>query len=336
MTDVAHELSLEIGDGSEHAACDDVALDLAEPQLDLVEPRGVRGSEVQMNLRVRFEELFDRLTLVSREVIGDHVDLFAAGLIDHDVGQEGDKLRGRVPLGGLAKHLAGLGVEGHIQRQGTVTEVSKAMAFKSARRERQHRIFAIQSLNVRLFVHAENSSVRRRVQIKTDDISRLLLKVRIVRGHVALDAMGLQAVLAPNPRDHHVADAKALGQLARRPVRRVARCMARALQDPRFQLRREHRGHLAYMPAIESRDALLGESLAPAGHKAAATVDAFGGLVPRMAVGQQQYQPRSSGIFRPIRPAVGSPCQFHTLRIRQGDGVCHGHHYSLQMAVTVH
>jgi hypothetical protein len=38
MADIAHELFLQIGDGSEHAAGDDIALDLAEPQLDLVEP----------------------------------------------------------------------------------------------------------------------------------------------------------------------------------------------------------------------------------------------------------------------------------------------------------
>ena len=63
MADVAHELSLEIRDRSEHAASDDVALDLAEPQLDLVEPGGVGRSEVQMNLRVRFQEVFDRLLL---------------------------------------------------------------------------------------------------------------------------------------------------------------------------------------------------------------------------------------------------------------------------------
>ena len=51
VADVAHELSLEVGDGSEHASGDDVALDLAEPQLDLVEPGGVGRSEVQVNLR---------------------------------------------------------------------------------------------------------------------------------------------------------------------------------------------------------------------------------------------------------------------------------------------
>ena len=105
--------------------------------------------------------------------------------------------------------------------------------------------------------------------------------------------------------------------------------MARALQNPRFQLRREYRGNLAYVAAVEPRDPLLSESLAPAGHKASATLDPFRSFVPCMAIGQQQDQPGSAGIFGSIRAAVGSPSQFHTLRVRQGDGVCHGRHYSL-------
>ena len=148
--------------------------------------------------------------------------------------------------------------------------------------------------------------------------------------------MGLEAVLAPHARHHHVADIQMSGELARGPVRRGTGCMARTVQNPRFQLWGEHRGDLADMPAVESGDALLGESLAPAGHKAAAAVDALRSFVPRVAIGQQQNQSCSSGILRPIRPAGGSPSQFHTLRVRQGDGVCHRHHYSLQMTVTVH
>jgi hypothetical protein len=64
---------------------------------------------------MRVEEVFDRLALVSREVVGDHMDLFAARLIDHDVGQEGDELRGGVPLSGLAQHLASLYRAGSIR-----------------------------------------------------------------------------------------------------------------------------------------------------------------------------------------------------------------------------
>jgi hypothetical protein len=83
------------------------------------------------------------------------------------------------------------------------------------------------------------------------------------------------------------------------------------------------------MPAVEPRDPLFDESFVPARDKAAAALDPFGYFIPRMAFGQQQDQPRSPGIFRPIRSAVRSPCQFHTLRIRQLDSVCHRRKYSL-------
>ena len=36
LTDVSHELSLQIRDGSEYTSRDDIALDFAEPQLDLI------------------------------------------------------------------------------------------------------------------------------------------------------------------------------------------------------------------------------------------------------------------------------------------------------------
>jgi hypothetical protein len=89
------------------------------------------------------------------------------------------------------------------------------------------------------------------------------------------------------------------------------------------------------MPAVESGYALLHKSFAPASHKTPAAADALGYLIPRMALGQQQDQPRPSGIFGPIRPAIGSSCQFHKLRIRQRYRVSHERDYSLQMAVTV-
>jgi hypothetical protein len=38
LTDVSQELSLQIRGGSEYTSRDDIALDLAEPQLDLIVP----------------------------------------------------------------------------------------------------------------------------------------------------------------------------------------------------------------------------------------------------------------------------------------------------------
>ena len=64
----------------------------------------------------------------------------------------------------------------------------------------------------------------------------------------------------------------------------------------------------AALPAVESRDTLLGKSSAPTSNKTPAAVDALRHVIPGMTLGQQQNQPRPPGIFGPIRPASGSPC----------------------------
>ena len=52
LTDVTHEFSLQVGNAGEHTTGDDVALDLAEPQLNLVQPRRVGRGEVQVNFPI--------------------------------------------------------------------------------------------------------------------------------------------------------------------------------------------------------------------------------------------------------------------------------------------
>src|SRR5882757_3008710 len=113
LTDVSQELSLQIRDGSEYTSRDDVALDLAKPQLDLIQPRGIGRSEVQVNLGMRRQKVRDRPALVSRDVVGE---------------KRGELGRG-VPCSRFAEHLPGLGVESGIQRQSAVTKVFKTMPF---------------------------------------------------------------------------------------------------------------------------------------------------------------------------------------------------------------
>src|SRR5260221_10623977 len=111
----------------------DVALDLGKPELDLVEPGGIGRGEVQVNLRMSIQKVVDLSRLVSREVVGNHVDLFAARLVDDDVGQERDELRRCVSHGRLAEYLACLGVERRVQGQRAVPEVLKAVSLGASR-----------------------------------------------------------------------------------------------------------------------------------------------------------------------------------------------------------
>jgi len=93
VPDVLHELSSQVGQRREHAAGNDVALDLREPEFNLVEPRGVGGSEVQVNIPMSIQKVFDLPRLMGREVVGNDVDFFASWLVDDEVCQKGDKLR---------------------------------------------------------------------------------------------------------------------------------------------------------------------------------------------------------------------------------------------------
>ena len=178
MADVSHEIALQVGNGSEHAAGDDVALDLREPQLDPVEPGRVRRGEMQVNLRMRRQEFLNQVGLVGRVVIRDHVDHFAARLVDHQVGEKGDELSRGVPGRRLAQYFGGFRVERGIQRQRAVALILEAVG--ASRREWQHRVEPVEGLNGRLLAHAENRRVLRRVQVETDDVGGFGLEVRIV------------------------------------------------------------------------------------------------------------------------------------------------------------
>ena len=78
------------------------------------------------------------------------------------------------------------------------------MPLDSSWRELQDRIFTIQSLSGRLLIDTENRSVLPRIQVHADAAGSLLFKLRIVRGHIAFQAMRPQQVLASHTRNRHV------------------------------------------------------------------------------------------------------------------------------------
>ena len=73
--DVAHELAPQIRSRGEDAAVDEVALDFGEPELDLVQPRGIGRREVQSHIPVQRQERAHPLGLMRGEVVEDEVNL---------------------------------------------------------------------------------------------------------------------------------------------------------------------------------------------------------------------------------------------------------------------
>jgi len=105
-----------------------------------------------------------------------------------------------------------------------VAVVLEAVTFGASRRERQDGIETVQGLNGGLLIDAEHGRMLRRAQIKAEDVSGFAFEFRIVAGHVAFEAVRLQARFLPNAMHRVFADTERRGQLAATPVRRpVAR-----------------------------------------------------------------------------------------------------------------
>jgi len=73
------------------------------------------------------EEVPHELGLVRREIVGDDMDFLAQGLVDDDIGEEGDEFSRSVSFSGLSQNLTRLGIESGVQRQRAVAVVLEAM-----------------------------------------------------------------------------------------------------------------------------------------------------------------------------------------------------------------
>ena len=339
VTNVLEDLTLQIGDGREDTAREDVALDLREPQLDLIQPRRIRRRKVQVHARMLRQERADLLGLMRRQIVENDVNLGRRGLRRHNLGQKCQEVRAGVS-GRLAEDFAGLRIERRIQRQRAVPLVFEAVTLRPSRREREPRIDAIERLNRGLLVEAEDHGVLRRGEIQTDHIGCLRLEIRIGGAHVTLEAMRLEPGPLPGPLHERVAAQAERGRERpgaplRRPVRRR---LSRPRQDPRFESRRQHGRCVFAIPALESGDARFEEALLPLGDRA-------GTLAQRdqLAVGGARGQPQDDA--RPARE-VGATAARARQRLQRGafvggqgdlvDRVWHAPHYHLHLSSTSH
>ena len=64
--DVANELTREVTHRTEYATCNDISLDSREPELHLVEPRGIGRSEVELYVGMLLKKAGDLPGLVRR------------------------------------------------------------------------------------------------------------------------------------------------------------------------------------------------------------------------------------------------------------------------------
>ena len=155
---------------------------------------------MDVDLGMGGQKVLDELGFMGREIIGDDVDLASQRLGGYDLGQKVDEFGAGMALSGLRKDFSAAGIKGCVQRKGAVAVILKAMSLGSARRKRQNRIQAVQGLDGRLFVHAKDDGMIRRVQIEADNVRGLLLEVGILAQQVTAQPVRLKTVASPNPR----------------------------------------------------------------------------------------------------------------------------------------
>ena len=68
MADIAHDLAVEVGLGFEDAACNEISLDLGEPDLDLIEPRGIGRGEMELDVGMGAQKSLNGFGFMSRRL----------------------------------------------------------------------------------------------------------------------------------------------------------------------------------------------------------------------------------------------------------------------------
>ena len=141
-----------------------------------------------------------------------------------------------VPLPAQSEHLSGGDVQGGEQRRRAVPNVVVGVAFGVAEAHRQRRLGAVERLNLRLFVHAQDYRVVGRVEVQPDDVAHLLDEKRVGRQLEGLRQMRFDAEEGEPALHRALGKALGLPQGARAPVRGgVGRPLQRAV---------DHRRHL--------------------------------------------------------------------------------------------
>jgi hypothetical protein len=332
--DRARDFAGEVACGSEDATGDQIALNFGEPDFDLIEPGRVSRGEMEVNVRMKGEELSDRPGLVCRKVVGDNVDFLFRGLRGDHVGQEGDQLSAGVAVGCLSQDLPGSRIQSRIERKSAVAKVFEPVALGTAGRKRQDRVKPVQGLDGALFIDGENRRVHWRVEVETNDIGRLGLKIGIVAGQVPPETMGLKTSLAPDLRDVRLGRSQLSGQSAGTPVGGSSARFAvqSPVDNPCFELLAARGGLTAAMPAVESSQSILAETLPPQAHGVDAAALATADRPQRKPTTEIENDASPAAIFAASAPAVGHLHKFPAFRRTNNKRCCHAFQHSLAVS----
>ena len=119
--------------------------------------------------------------------------------------------------------LPGGQIQRGIQARGAVADVVVAGPRRGARQHREHRLGAVERLDLGLLIDAEHHRPFRRVQVEPDHVADLLDEQRILGQFPRILFVRSQSERPPHPRDHRLTQSQMLGHRPRRPMRGIGR-----------------------------------------------------------------------------------------------------------------
>jgi len=230
-TDVVHDLRDELGLRVPHRVLEHVAGEDAEPDLDLVQPGGVGGREVQGQPPPLGRPGEYVPVLVHGEVVEDDVQLGArVGAVEGlQEAQEGLVV---VALHAAPRDLSRVHREGRQQAGGAVALVGGRQAPVGAGAHRQLGLGAVERLDLALLIDADDEGVRRRVEVEAEDRRLLLLELGVGAAPApVLRAVRPQSALAQDAVHRGGAEAAGGGEAADAPAARAVRGLGGRKRD---------------------------------------------------------------------------------------------------------
>src|SRR5579863_6356952 len=219
----AFDLGDQFPDTAEGSATDGFLRNDVEPDFYLVEPGRIGRGKVNVVTGTCGQPPPDAGVLVSGIVIDDQVHVESGGDTGVQMPKKLDELLVAMTTLALTHHGSGDGVEGRKQCGRAVSQVVVRYPFDVTEPQGQHRLGALQRLNLALLIDTQYQGFVGWVQIQSDNIAHLFDEERIGGKLKMSGSMRLQAESPPDPMDGRFRQMGFGAQRAATPMRTVFR-----------------------------------------------------------------------------------------------------------------
>lgn len=148
------DVGFQFRGGTVYAALQLLSRQLREPPPDLIDPGCRCWREVNMPVWAAREPGLDPRRLVGRIVVHHQMHVRSIGHFSVNPLQEVEEFGGPVTFVAMADHRPSGNVERGEHRCRAVADIGMGAPFGDARRHGQHRLLAIQCLDLRFLIHA--------------------------------------------------------------------------------------------------------------------------------------------------------------------------------------